>query len=95
MRDLAFAVNQVCQFMHQPRESHLGVVKRILRYLKGTLEHGLWFQQGSTHLHAYSDADWAGCPIDRRSTSGYCMFFGSNLIYWSAKKQPTVARSST
>ncbi|CAL9029449.1 unnamed protein product [Prunus brigantina] len=66
--DLAFAVNQVCQFMHQPRESHLGAVKRILRYLKGTLEHGLWFQQGSTHLSAYSDADWAGCPIDRRST---------------------------
>ncbi|CAL8993855.1 unnamed protein product [Prunus brigantina] len=63
--DLAFAVNQVCQFMHQPRESHLGAVKRILRYLKGTLEHGLWFQQGSTHLSAYSDADWAGCPIDR------------------------------
>ncbi|CAL2270230.1 unnamed protein product [Prunus armeniaca] len=93
--DLAFAVNQVCQFMHQPRESHLGAVKRILRYLKGTLEHGLWFQQGSTHLHAYFDADWAGCPIDRRSTSGYCVFFGSNLISWSAKKQPTVARSST
>lgn len=93
--ELAFAVNQVCQFMHQPLKSHLGAVKRILRYLKGTLVHGLWFQQGSTHLHAYSDADWAGCPIDRQSTSGYCVFFGSILISWSAKMQPTVACSCT
>ncbi|XP_021833784.1 uncharacterized protein LOC110773568 [Prunus avium] len=93
--DLSFAVNQVCQFMHTPRESHMQAVKRILRYLKGTVTDGLWFKKGHLNLVSYSDADWAGCHFDRRSTSGYCVFFGPNLISWSAKKQPTVARSST
>ncbi|KAM2276855.1 hypothetical protein ACFXTI_035234 [Malus domestica] len=78
--DLSFAVNQVCQFMHAPREPHLQAAKRILRFLKATVSHGLWFKKGIVHLTAYSDADWAGCPFDRRSTSGYCIFLGSNLI---------------
>ena len=81
--------------MHAPREPHLQAAKRILRFLKATVSHGLWFTKGNVHLTAYSDADWAGCPFDRRSTSGYCIFLGSNLISWSAKKQSTVARSST
>ncbi|KAI5332873.1 hypothetical protein L3X38_023002 [Prunus dulcis] len=93
--DLAFAVNQVCQHMHNPRESHLAAVKRILRYLKGTLHLGLWFKKGQPLLQAFSNADWAGCPVDRRSTSGLCVFLGPNLLSWSAKKQTTVARSST
>ncbi|XP_021802647.1 uncharacterized protein LOC110746719 [Prunus avium] len=93
--DISFAVNQVCQFMHTPRESHMQAVKRILRYLKGTITDGMWFKKGHLDLVSYSDADWAGCHFDRRSTSGYCVFFGPNLISWSAKKQPTVARSST
>nr|XP_028946359.1 uncharacterized protein LOC114820142 [Malus domestica] len=93
--DISFAVNQICQFMHTPRAQHLQAVKRVLRYLKGTVTEGIWFKKGSTCLTAFSDADWAGCTFDRRSTSGYCIFLGSNLISWSAKKQSTVARSST
>ncbi|KAM1024520.1 hypothetical protein ACFX2C_037789 [Malus domestica] len=95
--DLSFAVNLVCQFMHNPRLSHLQAVKRILRYLKGSLDLGLWFPKSSQvpSIQAFSDADWAGCSLDRRSTGGYCVYFGKSLISWSAKKQPTVARSST
>lgn len=94
--DIAFAVNKVSQFMHSPSTTHWASVKRILRYLTGTLSHGLSFQPASAlTLHAYSDADWAGCPDDRRSTSGFCIYLGSNSISWSCKKQPTVARSST
>lgn len=63
--DIFFAMNQVCQFMHAPREQHLQAATRILRFLKGTLSHGLWFKKGSLHLFAYYDADWASCIFDR------------------------------
>ncbi|XP_020272623.1 uncharacterized protein LOC109847794 [Asparagus officinalis] len=90
--DIAAAVNKVCQFMHDPREVHWSAVKRILRYLKNTINYGLLLSiPTSLTIHAYSDSDWAGCPDDRRSTSGYCIFFGGNLISWSARKQKTVS----
>ncbi|VVA37991.1 PREDICTED: poly [Prunus dulcis] len=85
--DIAFAVNHVCQFMHQPTSAHWVAVKRILRYLNGTSTHGLFYKPGSLSLMAYSDADYAGDPDDRRSTGGYCLYLGSNLISWSSKKQ--------
>jgi hypothetical protein len=94
--DVSFAVNKVCQFLQRPTINHWTAVKRILRYLKHTLFHGLFLQRNSPNqLHAYSDADWAGCPDDRRSTGGYCIFLGTNLISWSSRKQATVSCSST
>jgi hypothetical protein len=94
--DIAFAVNKVFQFMHAPRDLHWSAVKRILRYLKSTIDHGLLIKKCSSHqLFAYSDADWAGYPNGRKSTSGYCVSLGSNLLSWNSKKQPTVSCSST
>ncbi|KAJ0435796.1 putative RNA-directed DNA polymerase [Helianthus annuus] len=93
--DISYAVQQVCLFMHAPREPYFQLLKRILRYIKGTLTQGLLITpSSSTKLTAYSDADWGGCPDSRRSTSGYCVFMGDNLISWSSKRQPTISRSS-
>ena len=81
--------------MHAPRDAHWTAVKRILRYIRGTLDLGLSLQAStSLDLTAYSDADWAGCPDTRRSTSGYCIYLGDNLVSWSSKRQTTVSRSS-
>lgn len=93
--DIAHAVNQVCQHMHTPRTPHLVAVKRIFRYLKDTPDNGIKFSKGTNTLTIFSDADWAGCSIDRRSTTDYCIFLGNNLISWSVKKQSSVSRSST
>ncbi|KAJ0568595.1 putative RNA-directed DNA polymerase [Helianthus annuus] len=93
--DISYAVQQVCLFMHAPRDSHFAFLKRILRYIKGTIDYGLRLTPSATSsLVAYSDADWAGCPDSRRSTSGFCVFLGNNLISWSSKRQQTVSRSS-
>ncbi|GAU19509.1 hypothetical protein TSUD_77530 [Trifolium subterraneum] len=94
--DISYSVNYVSQFMHSPTITHLKMVRRILRYVKGTIDVGLHFTSNTTlDLFAFSDADWAGCPTTRRSTTGYCTFLGGNLISWCAKKQHTVSRSST
>jgi len=93
--DIAYAVQQVCLHMHDPREPHLLALKRILRYIKGTLRLGLLLRPSSTpDFVVYIDADWAGCPDTRKSTSGYAVFLGDNLISWSSKCQNTVSKSS-
>jgi histone deacetylase 1/2 len=97
--EISFAVNKVCQFMSAPLESHWSAVKRILRYLKGTITGGLKIFPTDIHqplsLRVFCDADWASDPDDRRSTSGAAIFFGPNLISWWSRKQQVVARSST
>ena len=94
--DISFAVNKVCPFMHRPIDLHWIAVKRILRYLKHSLDYGLLFRcNPSPQLSAFFDVDWASCPDDRRFTSGFCIFLGPNLISWNSRKQSTVARSST
>ena len=81
--------------MHDPREPHFVALKRILRYLQGTLDLGLLLRPStSLDLVVYTDADWAGCPDTRKSTLGYAVFLGDNLISWSSKRQSTVSRSS-
>ena len=93
--DLSYAVQQICLHMHDPREPHLAALKRILRYVRGTLHMGLLIRPSSQQeLVVYSDADWAGCPDTRKSTSGYAVFLGDSLISWSSKRQNTVSRSS-
>jgi histone deacetylase 1/2 len=94
--DIAFLVNKVCQFLHVPTTVHWTAVKRILRYLRGTISLGLCISKSDSILvSVFSDADWAGCPDDRRSTGGFAVFLGSNLISWCARKQATVSRSSS
>ncbi|XP_039036162.1 secreted RxLR effector protein 161-like [Hibiscus syriacus] len=94
--DIAYAVNKVSQYMNSPCDTHWRAVKRILRYLSGTLEHGLFFTQaGNFSLVCYIDTDWATSEEDRRSTTGYCVYLGGNPIAWCSKKQSVVSRSTS
>ncbi|XP_020671938.1 uncharacterized protein LOC110091964 [Dendrobium catenatum] len=93
--DIAYAVNVLCQHMHDPQSTHFHLLKRLLRYIQGTAHFGLPIFADSLQLRSLSDADWAGDTVTRRSTFGYCTFLGSTLISWSVKRQHTIARSST
>ncbi|RVX08315.1 Retrovirus-related Pol polyprotein from transposon RE1 [Vitis vinifera] len=93
--DIAYSVSVISQFMHDPREPHLQAAYRVLHYLKGNPDKGILFKKNNTlALEAYTDADYAGSLVDRRSTTGYCTFLGGNLVTWRSKKQNVVARSS-
>ncbi|KAJ0732045.1 putative RNA-directed DNA polymerase [Helianthus annuus] len=94
--DISFTVNKLSQFMHKPTTTHWEALKRLFRYLHGTLNHGIFFRRHSPlQLHAFTDADWAGDRPSYRSTTGYIVYLGQNPISWSSKRQSTLARSST
>ncbi|KAJ9539388.1 hypothetical protein OSB04_032121 [Centaurea solstitialis] len=93
--DIMFATCFCARFQANPKESHLAAVKRILRYLKGTPELGLWYPKDSSfELISFTDSDYGGCKLDRKSTSGSCQFLGDKLVSWTSKKQNCVSTST-
>jgi hypothetical protein len=89
--DIMLSVCMCARFQAYSKEVHLWVIKRIMRYLVYTPKFGLWYPKGSTFdLIGYSDVDWTGCKIDRKSTSGACQFLGRSLVSWASKKQKFV-----
>ena len=93
--DIQFSMCLCARFQADPRESLVTTVKRIMRYLVGTIELSLWYPAGCEFsLISYSDADYAGCRLDRKSTSGYCQFLRNCLISWTSKKQHSITLST-
>ena len=93
--DIMLSICMCARFQADPKEVHLRAVKRIMRYLVYTPKFGIWYPKGSTFdLIGYSGADWAGCKIDRKSTSGTCQFLGRSLVAWASNKQNSVALST-
>ena len=93
--DITYIVCLCARFQACPKESHLNAVKRIFMYLKDTIDIGLWYLKSDNfELICYSDADFDGCKIDRKSTSGACHFLGHSLASWHRKKQNSVALST-
>ena len=91
--DICFSVNTLSQYLVQPRRVHLVVAKHVMRYLKGTIDFGLYYDGSHEYrLYGYTDADWAGSISDRKSTSGGCYSLGSAMISWFSNKQYSVAR---
>ncbi|XP_062118523.1 uncharacterized mitochondrial protein AtMg00810-like [Humulus lupulus] len=94
--ELSYAVNKAYQFMQTPLESHWKAAKRLIRYLKGTIDFGLLLRKTKDmELTSYCDADWTSDLNDRRSTSDLCIYLGCNIVSWYSKKQHMVSRSST
>lgn len=94
--DICFAVNFVSRYMEKPTELHVRAVKRIIKYLKGTLNFGLFYFSNTVFdVQCYSDADYAGCIDTRRSTIGYCITIGGSILSWCSERQKSVSRSTT
>ncbi|KAK6144502.1 hypothetical protein DH2020_021322 [Rehmannia glutinosa] len=93
--DITFVVGVCARFQSAPKESHMTAAKRILRYLKGCQEVGLWYpNEGGFKLIGYSDSDYVGCRVDRKNTSGTCQMLGNRLVSWFSKKQNSIATST-
>lgn len=94
--DLMFVVCLISRFMAKPKEEHMQAAKRVLRYLKGTLEFSVFYKRGSElKVKAYTDSDYAGDIDDWRSTSGYVFLLSGAAVCWSSRKQDVVTLSST
>ncbi|XP_019175660.1 PREDICTED: uncharacterized protein LOC109170982 [Ipomoea nil] len=94
--DVSYAVNRLSQFMHMLTKVHWQAAKRLLRYLKGMVYHGLYLRAGQPlSLSVYMDADWGGCIASGRSTTAYLLYLGTNLVSWKSTRQKSVSRSST
>lgn len=93
--DIMHAVSLLSRYMHCASEIHLQAAKRIIRYIKGTVNYGIKFSQVQNfNFHGFSDSDWGGCLDDMKSTSGYCFSFGSGVFSWCSKKQDVIAQST-
>ena len=85
--DITYAVHVLSRFMHQSRKVHMEAAFRVVRYLKNAPGQGLFFSSNNDfRLRAYCDSNWAGCPLTRRSTTGYCVFLGPSLISWRSQR---------
>lgn len=93
--NITFSVHILSQYMHHPIDAHMEAAKKLLRYLVGNPAQGIILASSSNLcIQAYSDSDWANCPITRRSTSGFCLLLGQSPVSWKMKKQHVVARST-
>lgn len=93
--DISFAVSSLSRFNEQPHQIHWMAAKRVIRYLKGTIDLGIQYSRSENRLFGHSDADWANCKVDRKSYTGYVVIFGGGPVAWESRKQPTVALSTT
>ncbi|CAM8916329.1 unnamed protein product [Rhodiola kirilowii] len=93
--DIAYTVGVCVRYQADPKESHLLQVKRIIKYVCGTVDFGIWYTKDTNpYLVGYYDADWAGNAEDRKSTKGGCIFLGNNLVSWQGKKQNSISLST-
>ena len=93
--DIMFSVCVCARYQACPKNSHLQAVKRIIRYVAGTCDLGVWYTRDTNmYLTGFSDSDWAGCEDDRKSTSGGCFYVGNNLVSWYSRKQNCVSLST-
>jgi len=94
--DILFAVSILSRFMHCASEVHLQAAKRVVRYIKDTLDYDVKYSHSHNFkLYGYSDSDWAGCVDNMRSTTGYCFTFGSGVFSWLSKKQEVITQSTS
>ncbi|KAL5772614.1 hypothetical protein ACOSP7_012221 [Xanthoceras sorbifolium] len=93
--DIMFAARLLSRYMQDPSLIHFGAAKRVLRYLRGTIDYGITFKTvENSRLIGYYDSDWTGCLDDMKSTSGYVFSLGSGVYLWASKKQKAVAQST-